>query len=595
LAHEPASPFIDTQGIICYIYNQNLCISREPIKKIYGNTNGLRASQIKALERIYRRRIPPQQVITPELARYLTELSQQIRRQIGVIVNRQGEICFTIVGDDKEIVIPDLSTYRGGRGRLRGLRCIHTHLKGEGLSQDDLTDLALLRLDLMAALEVTPQGLPGRVFASNLLPGNSDGKQWHVEEYRGPADLIPDFLAFIRSLEDELQRGVATLQTDGKEGAILVSVVPYGKAFPIEASLEELGELARSTDLEVIDTVVQRPKKIHPKYVMGEGKLKELIITGIQSGAEVICFDQDLSPAQVNAIAEKTDLKVIDRTQLILDIFAKRAHSRDGKVRVELAQLKYLLPRLTGKGTALSRLMGGIGGRGPGETKLEIDRRRIKDRIHHLEKELNHLGTGRWQRRTKRLKQALPILSIVGYTNAGKSTLLNALTESEVAVQDKLFATLDTSSRRLRFPREREVIITDTVGFIRDLPPALLGAFRSTLDELNDADLLLHVIDISNPRFEDQLASVEGLLAELDLGPIPLLRVFNKADRVESAFAERICRRFGGIAISALDTGTFSPLLHEIEEMIWGKKEAAIQASSQSRRGSGGGSVIAQG
>ena len=505
------------------------------------------------------------------MARYLTELSQEIRRQIGIIVNRKGEICFTIVGDDKEILIPDLSRYRGGTGRLRGLRCIHTHLKGEPLSQDDLTDLALLRLDLMVALGVTPEGLPGRVFAGNLLPGNAQGKVWHVEEYRGPADLIPDFLAFIHALEEELQRGVETLQTDGKETAILVSVVPYGKALPIEDSMEELGELARSTDLEVIDTIVQRPKRIHPKYLMGEGKLKELIIKGLQSGAEVICFDQNLSPAQINAIAEQTDLKVIDRTQLILDIFAKRAHSRDGKVRVELAQLQYLLPRLTGKGIAMSRLMGGIGGRGPGETKLEIDRRRIKERIRHLEKELDHLGKGRWQRRTKRLKQDLPILSIVGYTNAGKSTLLNALTDSAVAVQDKLFATLDTASRRLRFPREREVIITDTVGFIRDLPPSLLGAFRSTLDELNDADLLLHVIDVSNPRFEDQMASVEAILRELAIDHIPLLRVFNKADKVEAAFAERICQRVGGIAISALDTGTFAPLLHEIEETLWGK------------------------
>ena len=519
------------------------------------------------------------------MARYLTELSQEIRRQIGVIINRKGEIVFTIVGDDKEILIPDLSRYRGGRGRLRGLRCIHTHLKREGLSQDDLTDLALLRLDLMAALEVTGQGLPGRVFSGHLLPGNSQGEVWDLEEYRGPVDLIPDFLSFIHALEDELHKDLGTKQTDGKERAILVSVVPYGRAFPIEDSLEELGELARSTDLAIIDTVVQRPKKIHPKYLMGEGKLKELIIKGLQSGVEVICFDQNLSPAQVNAIAEKTDLKVIDRTQLILDIFAKRAHSRDGKVRVELAQLQYLLPRLTGKGTALSRLMGGIGGRGPGETKLEIDRRRIKDRINHLEKELNHLGKGRWQRRTKRLKQDLPILSIVGYTNAGKSTLLNALTASEVAVQDKLFATLDTASRRLRFPREREVIITDTVGFIRDLPPPLLGAFRSTLDELNDADLLLHVIDVSNPRFEDQMASVEALLAELDLERIALLRIFNKADKVETAFAKRICRRFGGIAISALDTGTFSPLLHEIEEILWGKRTGVIQTATQRGRG----------
>ncbi|MBW2039295.1 MAG: GTPase HflX [Deltaproteobacteria bacterium] len=543
------------------------------MRKVYGNTNGLRASQIKALERVYRRRVPPHLIITPELARYLTELSLEIRRQIGIIINRKGEIVFTIVGDDKEILIPDLSRYRGGRGRLRGLMCIHTHLKGEDLSQDDLTDLALLRLDLMAALEVNPQGLPGKVFLGYLLPGNEQEGVWRVEEYRGLADLNLNLLDFIHSLEDELQKGFGVLQVDGKERAILVSVVPHGRPYPIEDSLEELKELTLSTDLEVIDVVVQRPKKIHPKYLMGEGKLKDLIIKGLQSGADIIVFNHNLSPAQVNAIAEVTDLKVIDRTQLILDIFAKRAHSRDGKVRVELAQLKYLLPRLTGKGTAMSRLMGGIGGRGPGETKLEIDRRRIKDRIHHLEKQLEHLGKGRWQRRTKRLKQGLPIVSIVGYTNAGKSTLLNALTNSEVEVQDKLFATLDTSSRRLRFPKEREVIITDTVGFIRNLPLDLLGAFHSTLDELHDADLLLHVIDMGNPRFEDQMVSVEELLKELDLWHIPLLRVFNKEDTVGSEFAEKVCQRFGGVSICALDRETFFALLQKIEDILWGKKE----------------------
>ena len=479
------------------------------------------------------------------------------------------------MGDDKEITIPDLSRYRGGKGRLKGLRCIHTHLKGEPLSQDDLTDLALLRLDLMAALETNSQGLPGRVFVGYLLPGNASEGVWRLEEFRNVADLTLDFPAFIRSLEDELHKGFGALQVEGRETAILASVVQYGKSFPIEDSLEELAELACTAGLEVIDIVIQRPKRINPKYLMGEGRLKDLIIKGLQSGADIICFDQDLSPAQINAIAEKTDLKVIDRTQLILDIFARRAHSRDGKVRVELAQLKYLLPRLTGKGIAMSRLMGGIGGRGPGETKLETDRRRIKDRIHRLEKDLKQMAKGGWQRRTKRRKQGLPICSIVGYTNTGKSTLLNALTDSSVGVEDKLFATLDTASRRLRFPREREVIITDTVGFIRDLPPSLLGAFRSTLDELQDADLLLHVIDVSNPRFEDQMASVEALLTELGLGQIPLLKVFNKQDRVEPAFARLICRRFGGVAISALDRSTFSPLLTEIEELIWGKKREA--------------------
>lgn len=533
----------------------------------------MRASQIKDLERVYRRRVPSHLIITPEVTRYLTELSLEIRRQIGIIISRKGEIVFTVVGDDKEILIPDLSKYRGGRGRLRGLRCVHTHLKGEDLTQDDLTDLALLRLDLMAAVEVNPQGLPGKILLGYLLPENSRGERWRIEAYKNPNELNRNFLDFIHSLEDEFQKGFEVHHTHGKESAILVSVVPSGRPYPIEDSLDELKELTHSTDLEVIDVVVQRPKKIHPKYLMGEGKLKDLIIKGLQSGADIIVFDQNLSPAQVNAIAEVTDLKVIDRTQLILDIFAKRAHSRDGKVKVELAQLKYLLPRLTGKGTAMSRLMGGIGGRGPGETKLEIDRRRIKDRIHHLERELKHLGRGRWQRRSKRLRQSLPIVSIVGYTNAGKSTLLNALTNSNVDVEEKLFATLDTSSRRLRFPRERAVIITDTVGLIRNLPPDLLGAFRSTLDELHDADLLLHVIDTSNPRFEDQMASVEELLKELALGHIPLLRVFNKEDKVDSAFVEKVRQRFDGVSICALDRGTFFSLLQKIEKILWGTKE----------------------
>jgi GTP-binding protein HflX len=485
------------------------------------------------------------------------------------------------VGDDKEIVIPDLSSFRGAKGRLTGLRCIHTHLKGEGLSQDDLTDLALLRLDLMVALETTERGLPGKVFMGYLLPENAQGAQWRLEEFRSIGDLFPDFLSFIQALETELHKGVRSVEIEGRERAILASVVQYGKSFPVEDSLEELAERARTAGLEVIDTVIQRPKRINPKLLMGEGRLKDVIIKALQSGADVICFDQNLTPGQINAIAEQTDLKVIDRTQLILDIFAKQAHSRDGKVRVELAQLKYLLPRLTGKGIAMSRLMGGIGGRGPGETKLETDRRRIKDRIHRLEKDLRQMAKGGWQRRTKRRKQGLPICSIVGYTNTGKSTLLNALTESAVKVEDRLFATLDTASRRLRFPREREVIITDTVGFIRDLPPDLLGAFRSTLEELNDADLLLHVIDIGNPRFEEQMASVEQLLAELDLQQIPVLRIFNKKDKVEAAFAERICQRLGGVAISALHTDTFAPLLAEMEEMIWGKKEAVISAATE--------------
>jgi GTP-binding protein HflX len=276
-----------------------------------------------------------------------------------------------------------------------------------------------------------------------------------------------------------------------------------------------------------------------------------------------------------------TEMRVIDRTQLILDIFARRAHSRDGKVQVELAQLKYRLPRLSERSTALSRLTGGIGGRGPGETRLEIDMRRARDRIRRLEKELKALSASRQQRRERRVRSGIPIVSIVGYTNAGKSTLFNNLTKSHVKAEDLLFATLDTATRRLRFPREREVVITDTVGFIKDLPPDLLGAFHATLDEMQDADLLLHVVDIGNPRFEHQMESVDTLLTEIGLNQIPRLIVLNKADQVNPLWAKAIAKRFEGVACSAIDPGTFGDLLREIEKRVWPEERSALRGPDE--------------
>jgi GTP-binding protein HflX len=309
---------------------------------------------------------------------------------------------------------------------------------------------------------------------------------------------------------------------------------------------------------------------------MGEGKIKEVIIRALQQGATLLVFDQNLSPAQVRSISAITEIKVVDRAQLILDIFARRAHTLDGKVQVELAQLKYIFPRLVGKGTAFSRLMGGIGGRGPGETKLEIDRRRIRDRIAHLEGQLKSLAKGRLQRRQRRIRAEVPIVSIVGYTNAGKSTLLNTLTQSAVFTEDLLFATLDTSTRRLRFPREREVIITDTVGFIRQLPKSLLGAFRATLEELEDADLLLHVVDLSNPRLEEHIRAVERILQELEFDRIPRLLVFNKIDLVAQEEVRALCRRFNAISVSARDRRTFGPLLAELERRFWPQEGVTV-------------------
>lgn len=538
--------------------------------QVHGNLTGLKASQIKALERLYRRRVPPDRIITPELARYLAEQSLDIRRQVGLIIDRSGTVRYVIVGDDREIVIPDLSGYGRGRSGLRGLRCIHTHLGGESLNEDDLTDLALLCLDLMVSIEVDENGLPGRVEYAHLLPPNPDGKQVEVEAAASVYDLDVDLGSFLRSLEQELESKIAETVdlSDPREKGILISVSQQPR-YEAEDSLDELAELARSAEVVVLDRFIQRPRKINPRYLMGEGKAREVVIRALQQGATLLIFDQDLTPAQVRAIAEMTDLKVIDRSQLILDIFARRAHTRDGKVQVELAQLKYILPRLVGRGVAFSRLMGGIGGRGPGETKLEIDRRRIRDRITRLENELKNLSKGRLQRRQRRIRSGVPIISIVGYTNAGKSTLLNALTQSKVLTEDLLFATLDTSSRRLRFPMEREVIITDTVGFIRKLPKSLVGAFRATLEELEDADMLLHVVDVANPRFEEQISAVEKILDDLDLGRIPRQIVFNKMDLVPSPQVDALCRRFDAIAVSARDRKTFAPLLNMLEERFW--------------------------
>jgi GTP-binding protein HflX len=333
-----------------------------------------------------------------------------------------------------------------------------------------------------------------------------------------------------------------------------------------EESMSELKELARSAGVEILDCIVQGRREVDPRYVIGRGKLQELVLRSMQQMATMIIFDTDLSPSQARHIGEETSLKIVDRTQLILDIFAQRAQSADGKLQVELAQLKYLLPRLSARDDSLSRLTGGIGGRGPGETKLEIDKRRVRDRISNLEKKIGRLSGERAVRRRQRNRRDLPVISIVGYTNAGKSTLLNALTCSEVLVENKLFATLDPTSRRLRFPRDREVIITDTVGFIRDLPKDLVNAFRATLEELLDADLLLHVVDASDPAFPEQIRAVETILGDLGLLSTPRVLVFNKSDRADAA---ALAGHEEGVAVSALQRSGLHGLLERAERVLW--------------------------
>lgn len=500
-------------------------------------------------------------------------LSSETKRQIGLLVDRRGNITHVIVGDHHGLFIPDLSGTRSSPTRLRGLRLVHTHLNGEPITQDDFTDLALLRFDMVVALGVENEGLPGRVFAAHLLPDNVRHDQWTVVEFSHPSHITLDVLGLVTSLEEEFDRQQRSRAIEkGGEKAILVSVSQKSR-HETEEALDELEELAHSSSLTVADRIVQYRSQADPRHLLGKGKIREVVLRSLQVGATLLIFDCELNPAQIKSITDQTDMKVIDRSQLILDIFAQRATSKDGKMQVELAQLKYLLPRLVTKNTAMSRLTGGIGGRGPGETKLEINRRRVRDRINRLEKEVRLLQQRRQTKRKRREKGDLPIISIVGYTNAGKSTLLNSLTHSEVHVEDRLFATLDPTSRRLRFPRDTEAIITDTVGFIRDLPQDLVSAFRATLEELHQADILLHVIDISSENFEQRMEACEMILSDLDLNHIPRIRVFNKEDRFpDKPLLQNLCRRHDAVSISALNPPTLLPLTETVEALLLRQK-----------------------
>ena len=537
-------------------------------KDLHGNLSGLKPSQLRRLERLYRRRVSPSQIISHELAKEISALSKELNRQLGLLINRRGEIEFVIVGDHGRIVIPAITRYRESSGRLRGLRCIHTHLSHEGLDQDDLLDLAFLRLDLMAALMVKEDGFPGKIYIAHLLPSGENGKHYGYLTPVYPWELKENFQELISSLEDELERLRPVKEVgDRADRAILISVTTRSKA-EAEESLAELKELARSAGVTVLDTIIQRRQKIDPRYLMGKGKLSELLIRAMQLSANLLIFDQELTPSQMRSITEITEMRVIDRTQLILDIFAQRAKTREGKIQVEMAQLKYLLPRLRSRDDAFSRLTGGIGGRGPGETKLEIDRRRIKDRIARLERELKAISAQRKMRRKRRKREGLPVVAIVGYTNAGKTTLLNQLTGSNLFAENKLFATLDPTSRRVRLPNGQIAIFTDTVGFIKDLPKDLERAFRATLEELYEADLLLHLIDASNPYFEDQIEAVEQIFEEMGLDRLPLLRVFNKIDLLEESEVNFLKKRFHAEAISALKKETLPPLLEKISFLL---------------------------
>jgi GTP-binding protein HflX len=520
-------------------------------------------------------------------------VSIETGRQVGVLVHRSGQVDSVIVGDATHMMLPDVGRLRAAEGRFRGLRLVHTHLHGEPLTRDDLVDLVRLRLDLVAAVQLTSAGEPRAVVWAHNVPADPSDERASPYREVGPVPIGQahvDVGRLMTDLEAEFARRAKARPVQAKDGrAILVHVGDKTRGpqatYQAEESMRELRELARTAGVEVADTVIQMRAAIDPKFVMGKGKLEEVVVRAIERDASVLVFDRELSPAQASALAKHTDLKVIDRTQLILDVFAQRAEGRDGKLQVELAQLKYAMPRLGQKDDALSRLTGGIGGRGPGETKLEIGRRRAKDRVAHLERKLKELTKQREQRRRKRTRERIPIVAIVGYTNAGKSTLLNTLTGADVLAEDRLFATLDTRSRTLRCGwagwGERQVVITDTVGFIRDLPKDLFAAFRATFEEAADADLLLVVVDASDDARDEHLRTVDKLLEELDLLDMPRLLVYNKTDLIEQPELRGLRREHPEAAlVSATRRETTRPLIERIARELAEKWESSSRGPS---------------
>ncbi|MCP4670463.1 MAG: GTPase HflX [Desulfobacula sp.] len=536
-------------------------------KKLFGNTSGLRKIQLKTIESLYTFTTPSEYIIEPQIVQLLVKLSHEIKRQIGLLIDRNGRVIYVILGDAHKIVIPVTSGYMAIPGKLKGLRLIHTHLKNEQLTQDDLTDLALLRLDYITAICIAKDGKPGAVYSGHILP-DEDSIPYQITETSSIDKLNIDCLNQIKALESELTKKNSLYKAEsGSENAFLINATTLN---PKEAwaSMDELKELCKTSHINVIGTAVQRRKTIDSKYVVGKGKLSSLIISAIQKYASMLVFDTELTASQIRSITDFVEIKVIDRTQLILDIFARQAKSREGKFQVELAQMEYLLPRLITKNTAMSRLTGGIGGRGPGETKLELNRRRVRDRINRLKKEIKKIHKQRKQQKSRRKRRNLPVISIVGYTNAGKSTLLNTLTQSKIIAANRLFATLDPSSRRLRFPKDTEVIITDTVGFIQNLPKELMQAFHATLEELKDADVILHVIDISNPRYMQQKESVEKILKSLKLNITPTLLIFNKIDQIKLDSFDDQWLLNQGIPVCATQKKTLKPLVEKLEFMV---------------------------
>lgn len=499
--------------------------------------------------------MPGDIIVTPEFAQKLAAISTDINQPVSIYINRRGQVIRVGVGNALQTQIPPLELPRYGAKRLSGIRCISTKLKPEPPKESSLTAMVRQRLDALALITLTGTGKLKRgggatgyvqdTYLAHLLPQSeaiAEQQYWSVSAAMTLDTLSEqDFLDLLEGLEAEFEREYVAQQVDSDHDRVVLVGLQVDKTTEqeFEDRLNELMGLVDTAGGEVLETICQKRSRPHPRTLIGEGKVQEIALRVQTLGASLVAFDRSLSPAQIRNLESQFGIRVVDRTEIILDIFAQRAQSRAGKLQVELAQLEYMLPRLVGRGQAMSRLGGGIGTRGPGETKLETERRSIQKRIARLQREVTELQAQRSRMRKQRQKQDVPSVAIVGYTNAGKSTLINTLTNSEVYVADQLFATLDPTTRRLSIPNAdtgelQNMLLTDTVGFIQQLPPPLVNAFRATLEEVTEADALIHVVDLSHPTWKNQIHSVMQILGEMPLAPGPILLVFNKLDKVSS-------------------------------------------------------------
>ncbi|SFL39454.1 GTPase HflX [Pelosinus propionicus] len=534
---------------------------------IYGEVNGIRKSTINRLEELYEFTIPFGQVITSELAQKLIDLTDDLNRELVVYITRKGQVTCVAVGDVYTVTLPEIDGRRSVN-RLSGIRCIHTHPSGETeLSGVDVASLKEMRFDLMATLGRKE----GKIQASFGIITNIENDQFNTQMI-GPLsmeDFIElDITYLTAQIERQLDLNNKTSAIAETERALLVGLERQGK-WQITDSLKELAQLAETAGAEVLGMTWQKRDRPDSALFIGRGKVEELSLLSQEKNANLIVFDDELSPAQQRNLEKALGVKVLDRTALILDIFAQRARSHEGKLQVELAQLRYNLPRLGGQGLVLSRLGGGIGTRGPGETKLEVDRRRIRDRVNDITRQIEYIKKQRNLHRKRREITRIPTIALVGYTNAGKSTLLNLLTASEVLAEDKLFATLDPTTRNITLTNGQQALITDTVGFIQKLPHQLIAAFRATLEEVVQADILLHVVDVSHPQYQEQSHAVFQVLHELNVDIKQLITIFNKADKIgDPNSVSALLKTENSVMISALRGHGVEGLLLLIEDAI---------------------------